>query len=296
VKVLVTGGTGFIGPKVVHALRAQEREVRALVRRPERAHRLASWGAELAGGDVTDPASLRAAAEGCTHVVHLVSIIQGRPADFERVMAQGTRDLVAASVAAGVERFVLMSALGTDEATKDTVPYYAAKWEMEQALRASSLEHTIFRPSFVFGRDGGALPTFIRQVRLSPVVTVIGPGLQRSQPIWVEDVAAYVAASLAHPQAANRLFELGGPDVVDWNELYTRIAKTLGKRRRLVHVPFSAARLGARAVERLPGAPISADQVSMLQGGDNVVSSPDAVETFALPLVPLDEQLRRGAA
>jgi NADH dehydrogenase len=211
-------------------------------------------------------------------------------------MAQGTRDLVAASVAAGVERFVLMSALGTDEATSDTVPYYAAKWEMEQAVRASGLEHTIFRPSFVFGRDGGALPTFIRQVKLSPVVTVIGPGLQRSQPIWVEDVAAYVAASLAHPQAANRLFELGGPDVVDWNELYTRIAKTLGKRRRLLHVPFSVARLGALAVERVPGAPISADQVAMLQGGDNVVSSTEAVETFALPLVPLDEQLRRAAA
>jgi NADH dehydrogenase len=296
VKVLVTGGTGFVGPKVVDALRGQEREVRALVRKPEQAHRLASWGAELVAGDVTDPASLRAAVAGCTHVVHLVSIIQGRPADFERVMAQGTRDLVAAAAAAGVQRFVLMSALGTDEQAKDTVPYFAAKWEMEQAVRASGLEHTIFRPSFVFGRDGGALPTFIRQVKLSPVVTVIGPGLQRSQPIWVDDVAAYVAASLGHPQAANRLFELGGPDVVDWNELYGRIAKTLGKRRRLVHVPFSVARLGARAVERLPGAPISADQVAMLQGGDNVVASSDAVETFALPLVPLDEQLRRAAA
>jgi NADH dehydrogenase len=295
VKVLVTGGTGFIGPKVVHALRAQERDVRALVRHPERAGRLASWGAELVTGDVTDPASLHAALAGCTHVVHLVSIIQGRPADFERVMAQGTRDLVAAAAEAGVERFLLMSALGTSDTTRDTVPYYRAKWAMEEAVRRSGLNWTIFRPSFVFGRDGGALPTFMRQVRLSPVVTVIGPGLQRSQPIWVDDVADTVAAALDHPQAANRVFELGGPDVVDWNELYLRIAKTLGKRRRLVHVPFSVARLGALAVERLPGAPISADQVAMLQGGDNVLSSSDAVETFALPLVPLDEQIRRSA-
>ena len=87
-----------------------------------------------------------------------------------------------------------MSALGTSEATKDTVPYYAAKWAMEQAVPAPGLEHTIFRPSFVFGRDGGALPTFMKQVRYSPVVTVIGTGMQRSQPIWVDDVAAVLRA------------------------------------------------------------------------------------------------------
>jgi NADH dehydrogenase len=139
------------------------------------------------------------------------------------------------------------------------------------------------------------LPTFIRQVRLSPVVTVIGSGLQRSQPIWVDDVAEYFARGDDHPQAANRVFELGGPDVVTWNELYQTIAKVLGKRRRLVHVPFDLARAGARLTERLPGAPLTADQVSMLQAGDNVISNSDAVETFGFPLVPLDEQIRRAA-
>jgi NADH dehydrogenase len=295
VKVLVTGGTGFIGPKVVHALRAQGRDVRALVRDPARASQLAGWGAELVSGDVTDPASLRAAAEGCTHVVHLVAIIVGRPNDFDRVMRQGTESLIAAAKEAGVTRFVHMSALGTSDTTKDTVPYFAAKWAAERALVSSGLEYTIFRPSFVFGRDGGVLPTFIRQVRLSPVVTVIGSGLQRSQPIWVDDVAEYFARGVDHPQAANRVFELGGPDVVTWNELYQTIAKVLGKRRRLVHVPFDLARAGARLTERLPGAPLTADQVSMLQAGDNVISNSDAVETFGFPLVPLDEQIRRAA-
>src|SRR6185437_148420 len=78
VTVLVTGGTGFIGPHVVHALRAKEMPVRALVRDPARATRLAAWGVELASGDVTDPASLRAASEGVDAVVHLVAIIRGR--------------------------------------------------------------------------------------------------------------------------------------------------------------------------------------------------------------------------
>jgi uncharacterized protein YbjT (DUF2867 family) len=294
-KVLVTGATGFVGPKIVHTLRAQGRAVRALVRNPARATQLAGWGAEIVSGDVTDPASLTAAAEGCTHVVHLVAIIAGRPTEFDRVMTQGTRNLVAAAEQAAVDRFVLMSALGTSETTKDTVSYFKAKWAMERAVEESSLEHTIFRPSFVLGRDGGVLPTFIKQVRYSPVITVIGAGLQRSQPIWVDDVAAYFAQAVDDPQSANRTFEIGGPDLVTWNELYVRIAKVLGKRRRLVHVPLGVARAGARLTERLPGAPLTADQVEMLAGPDNVVSNNDAVENFQIPLVPLDEQIRRAA-
>jgi NADH dehydrogenase len=293
-KILVTGGTGFVGPRVIHALRAEGRDVRALVRRPERAKQLANWGVELATGDVTDPASVRVAAEGCERVVHLVAILRGRPADFQHVMVDGFRNVLSASAGASVSRVVLMSALGTGEATKDDVPYFGAKWQMEHDLADSGLEHVIFRPSFVFGRDGGALPTFVRQVRLLPIVTVIGNGLQRSEPIWVDDVAAYFARGIDLPEAANRTFELGGPDQVNWNELYLRIAAALGKRRRLVHIPASVARAGARLTQRIPGAPLSADQVTMLEGPDNVVTRTDASDTFRLPLVSLDEQLRRA--
>jgi NADH dehydrogenase len=295
VKILVTGGTGFVGPKIVHALRAQDRDVCALVRSPDRGSQLASWGVQLATGDVTDPVTVRNAVDGCTHVVHLVAILRGRPQDFDRVMAQGFRNVLAAAKEQGVERVVLMSALGTNDASKDVVPYYRAKWQMEQDVKASGLEHVIFRPSFIFGPGGGALGTFIRQVKVSPVVTVIGTGLQRSQPIWVEDVAAYFARAIDLPQAAGATYEIGGPDTVDWNELYRRIARVLGKRRRLVHVPWTVARTGARLTERLPAAPLTVDQVAMLQGGDNVVGSTDAVDTFQIPLLPLDEQIRRSA-
>jgi len=293
-KVFVTGGTGFIGTQIVRALRAQDTAVRALVRTPARGAKLAGWGAELATGDVTDATSLRAAMKGSTHVVHLVAILKGKPEDFERVMTEGFRNVLTAARDEGAQRVVLMSALGTSETSKEVVPYFRAKWAMEQDVKSSGLEHVIFRPSFVFGRDGGALPTFVKQVKLSPVVTVIGPGEQRSQPIWIDDVAAYFAKAVELPQAANRTFELGGPDTVTWNELYERIAQAVGKRRRLVHVPWPMARTGARLTQWIPGAPLSVDQVSMLQAEDNVASSNDAVETFGLPLVPLDEQLRRS--
>jgi uncharacterized protein YbjT (DUF2867 family) len=294
--ILVTGGTGFVGPKIVHALRAADRPVRCLVRDPERASDLAAWGCELVQGDVTDPESVRRAVESCDVVVHLVAIIQGKPEDFERVMTRGTRNVVEAAKASGVRRFVLMSALGTSEETKDLAPYFRSKWEMEQTVKGSGLEHVIFRPSFIFGKDGGALKTFLLLVRLSPVIPVFGAGDQRIQPIWVEDVARYYAAAVDRPDAANRTFELGGPDILTWEELYDRIKRVLRKRRPKLHVPMGLMRVNAAILEALPGpTPLTRDQLKMLAGPDNVVSNSDAQETFRFELVPLDEQLRRAA-
>jgi uncharacterized protein YbjT (DUF2867 family) len=211
-------------------------------------------------------------------------------------MAGGTRNLVAAAKNAGVRRFVLMSALGVNEQTKNAVPYFAAKWEMEQAVKASGIEHVIFRPSFVFGRDGGILPTFRTLAKVAPVTPIVGSGKQRIQPIWVEDVAKYFAQALDKPEAANRTFELGGPNVVTWNELWTRLKRALGVRRPSMHVPMAFMRLNALVTERLPGdIPLTRDLLKMLEHGDNVVTNTDAVETFGFPLVALDEQLRRAA-
>jgi uncharacterized protein YbjT (DUF2867 family) len=294
VKILVTGGTGFIGPYVVQRLVDDGHTVRVLERTVGSSAGLPSQ--EAVQGSMTDAESLRRAAEGQEAVVHLVAILNGKPADFERVMEQGTRDLLDAAREAGVQRFVLMSALGTSEETKDLVPYYGAKWTMEQDVRASGLEHVIFRPSFVFGRGGGALEQFARIARIAPVTPIVGPGTQRIQPIWVDDVAAYFGEGVVRPEAANRTFELGGPDVVTWNEFWGRLKRAQGSRRPSVHLPFGLMRVQASVLERLPNPPVTRDQLTMLAAGDNVVSNSDAVDTFALPLVALDEQLRRATA
>ena len=293
--ILITGATGFVGPQIVHALRTENRPVRALVRESTDAGHLHAWGCETVVGDMTEPSSLRAAVEGCDTVVHLVAILTGKRSDFERVMTIGTRDLVTAAAAAGIRRFVLMSALGTNERTKDLVPYYGAKWEMEQAVKSSGLEHVIFRPSFIFGPEGGSLAQFRKIAKLAPVTPIPGPGTQRIQPIWVEDVAAYFTASIDKPEAANRTFEVGGPDIVTWNEFWAMLKTSLGMRRPSMHLPFALMRAQAAVFERLPRPPVTRDQLKMLQADDNVVSNSDAVDTFGLPLVSLDEQLRRAA-
>jgi NADH dehydrogenase len=148
----------------------------------------------------------------------------------------------------------------------------------------------------VFGGDGGVLPMFLRQVRWSPVTPIIGAGTSRLQPIWVDDVAAYFAESVESERAAGRTFELGGPDAITWNELYERIRKVLGARRGTVHVPVGLIRAGAALTERLPGAPISRDQLTMLvEGGDVVCDTAPALEAFRVRPIGVDEQIRRAA-
>jgi len=290
--ILLTGGTGFVGGHVLATLRASGRPVRCLVRSPAKA----GLECDLVQGDMTDPASLQKAVEGVDTVVHLVAIRQGSDEKFERIMKQGTRDLLTASKEAGVRRFVHMSALGTSEESKDLVPYYGAKWEMEQAVESSGLPYVIFRPSFVFERDGGILPTFSKLARFAPVTPIIGSGERKLQPIWAGDVGAYLDKAIDVDAATNRTFELGGPDVVTWNEFWKRLKKARGIRRPSIHVPVGFMKANALLTERLPGdIPLTRDLLKMLEHADNVVSNDDAQQTFEVPLMPLDEQLRRAA-
>lgn len=290
--ILITGASGFVGGHVVRGLRDAGKPVRCLVRERRRAQKLDALGCELVEGDMTDPVSLRSAVDGVEAVVHLVAVRQGKKEQFERIMVQGTRDLLLAAQGAGVRRFVHMSALGTSEQTRQLVPYYGAKWDNEQAVQRSAIPYVIFRPSFVFGSDGGILPTFRRLAKLAPVTPIIGSGEQRIQPIWADDVAASFVQALELDAATNRTFELGGPDVVSWNELWARLKRALGLRRPSVHLPMGLARANALVTERLPGnIPLTRDLLKMMEAGDNVVTNDDAVQTFQLALLPLDDQL-----
>jgi NADH dehydrogenase len=229
--------------------------------------------------------------------VHLVAVRQGKEEKFQRVMVQGGQDLLDAAAEAGVRRFLLMSALGTREDTRDLVPYYRAKWEVEQLVQRSDIDSVIFQPSFIFGRDGGIIPTFRRLVKLAPVTPIIGSGERRIQPIWVDDMAAYFVKALDFEAATNRTFEIGGPEQVTWNEFWARFRRALDVRRRpTIHVPVGLMRVNALLTERLPGdIPLTRDLLTMLEHEDNVVTNDEAVQTFQIPLVPLDEQLRRLA-
>ena len=164
-----------------------------------------------------------------------------------------------------------MSALGTSERSKDLAPYYHAKWEEEREVAGSGLEHTIFRPSFIFGRDGGMLPGLVSLVRYSPITPVVGT--KRFQPIWVEDVAAYFTSALSAPAAADKTFELGGPDVVTFAELNERIRRALDKKRLAFQMPTGLLKAGAAVGSVLPP----------LRGARDGVAMPLARSTLVAP-------------
>jgi len=292
--ILVTGASGFVGRHVTRELAAGGASVRALVRSARGAAGLQGIDCELVRGDVTDPASLRAAARGVRTIVHLVAIIEGSPATFERVMAAGTGNLVEAAREGGVRRLVLMSALGTGQGA--TVPYFRAKWAAEQAVASSGVDHVVLRPSFVFGADGGALPRFMRIARLAPVTPVLGPGTQRVQPIWIDDLVRAVRLAL-ETDVTGAPIELGGPDAVTWNDFWMRLKTALGTRRPAVNLPFWLARGPAALLEKLPDAPLTRDQLRMLEGPDNIVTDGGAsMRRLGLAdRLPLDEQLSRAA-
>ena len=109
-------------------------------------------------------------------------------------------------------------------------------------------------------------------------------------------MAAYFAEAVERDGVTGRAFELGGPEIVSWNEFWERLKRSLRIRRPSLHVPVGLMRVNALLTERLPGnIPLTRDLLKMLEHGDNVVSNDDAVRTFEVPLLPLEDQLRRAA-
>jgi uncharacterized protein YbjT (DUF2867 family) len=161
-------------------------------------------------------------------------------------------------------------------------------------VQESGVEHTIFRPSFVFGRDGGLLPGLLRLTRWSPVTPV--PSARRLQPIWVDDVASYFARSLEIGSKGNGAWELGGPDQLTWSELLERLRRVAGKRRLAFQMPTGLLRAGASAGKLLPPIRGAPGAVAMLESDDNVTDIAPAVQTFGVHPISLDEQLRRAVA
>lgn len=293
-RVFVTGGTGFVGRAVIAALRAHGHAVRCLVRRGSERDLRGLGAIERVEGDVLVREGLDADIAGCDAVVHLVGIIREQPGagvTFERVHHQGTVNVLAAAAAAGVRRFLHMSALGTRPGARSR--YHQTKWAAEEAVRGSGLAWTIFRPSVIYGRGDGFVTMLAGMVRRLPVVPVIGSGRQRLQPIPVEQVAEGFARAVAMPAAEKHLYEVGGPQALTMEELLDAIGRALGRRHvRKVHVPLAPVRTAARYLHALPGFPVTPDQLLMLEENNTCDPGP-FFSTFGLTPEPLDAGLAR---
>ena len=298
-KVLVTGGTGFVGRSVVRQLVAAGHQPRLLVRdvRSTKAMALAAeMTAEFTAGDIHDPASLTRAVAGVDAVIHLVGIIGeiGRNT-FEEAHVGATRRLLHAAKSAGVDRWVQMSALGTRPDARSR--YHQSKWAAEELVRASGLDWTIFRPSIVYGPGDGLVGLFARMSRWSPILPVMGSGDGLMQPVHVDQVAKAFVGALAVPASIGQTYDLCGDERFSFVEILRLILKTLGRRRLIVHVPMPLARLQARIMETVfpailrQASPLTRDQLLMLEE-DNVGEPSRAKADFGLSFPRFEDGLR----
>lgn len=293
-RVFVTGATGFVGRAVVQALRADGHSVRCLVRRGSERDLRGLGAIERVEGDVLVRQGLEEDMAGCQAVIHLVGIIREQPSrgvTFEQVHTQGTINVLDAAAAAGVRRFLHMSALGTRPNARSR--YHRTKWAAEEAVRASGLRWTIFRPSIIYGRGDQFLTMLAYFVRRYPVMPVIGSGRQRLQPVPVEHVAEGFARGLVMGAAEKQTYDVGGPDTVTMIELLDIIGAAVGRQRvHKLHLPLGLMRPLTWALHRLPGFPVTPDQLLMLEE-DNAGDPASFYSTFGLTPTPLVTGIRR---
>lgn len=270
--VTVFGGTGFIGRHIVRDLAQKGALIKIATRVPERTYFLKTSGAVGQIAPLTcnyaDEASVKAAVQGSDFVINCIGILQEKKkGQFDRLQAALPGTIARACAECGVERFVHISALGIEGANSR---YSASKREGEAAVLAAFPKASILRPSVVFGPDDNFFNRFAAMAEILPALPLIGGGHTRFQPVYVGDVAQAALACLTLA-AEGRIYELGGPEVLSFQEIYEMLFRATGRRRTLVSLPWSLAKMQASFMAFLPNPPLTCDQVEQLKT-DSIVS------------------------
>ena len=262
--VAVAGGTGFVGGAIVTELVRRGEHVVVLTHRPSAARAGLPDDVEVRAADVNgDPALVETALAGVDALVIALAFPNAPMEDaargwtYERVDADGTTVLVGAGARAGVGRLVYVSGAGAAEGAERH--WFRAKWRAEQAVKSSGITATIIRPTWIYGPRDVSLNRFLGFARWLPVVPLTGSGNQLLAPVFIDDVARLAADSLREQAAADRTFELGGPETFTMRQIVSIALGVSGKRRQILPAPAALLRLGAHAIQHLPGRMLTPD-------------------------------------
>jgi NADH dehydrogenase len=215
---------------------------------------------------------------------------------FENVHVRGTRNVIAAAQEQGVKRFVHMSALGTRPNALSR--YHQTKWQAEEIVRGSGLDYTIFKPSLIFGPRDMFVNLFVKIIRRSPIVPILGKRDAKFQPVAIETVAGAFVKSLAEVRSVGQTFDLAGPQLFTLSEIIDQILAVMKRKRLKVPIPAAVARIQAGFLEFLfskilrKAPPLNRDQLIMLRE-DNIGNAQTANELFRLKSVPFREGIAR---
>ncbi|MFV2082268.1 MAG: complex I NDUFA9 subunit family protein [bacterium] len=306
-KVAVTGGTGFVGSVLVEELLSRGHVVSVLSRgvvdvkfdldqRPRTKdqrvkHHENRESATYMKGNVITGEGLDELMEGKDALIHLVGIIREKGDNtFEAAHHRAVVKVLEAAGRNNIDRVLHMSALGTRAGAVSN--YHKTKWKGEEAVRASGVTWTIFRPSIIFGPRDEFVNMLAKAMKKTPVFPVIGEGRNLMQPVSVKDVARAYGDALVEERAIGKVIELGGPDILTFMDIIKKIAQTLDIKRKYVNIPVSLIRPFVRLSDalRVP-APISTDQLIML-GEDNIVMDTSGMELLGFKFMKFADGVR----
>lgn len=272
--VTVFGGTGFLGRYIIARLAKAGAVIRVTTRHPQSAYFLRTNGVV---GQIVPVLSNYGSAEEISrnvagsHIVIncLAALMETRRTKFARLHTDVPQWIAQACAASGVEKFIHISALGVD---KSASQYAKTKLAGEKVIFAAYPSATIMRPSILFGPEDNFFNMFASMARVLPVLPLIGGGKTLFQPVYVGDVADAVLDAAINTQAEGKIYELGGPEILSFREIYLRMFEQTGVKRPLVTLPWGIARLQATLMSILPNPPLTNDQITSLQT-DSIVSA-----------------------
>lgn len=301
--IFIAGSTGFIGSHLVRRLSGSERKVRCLVRNEDSAQVVRSLGHDAVIGDITDPASLKGSLANVETVIHLVGIIEERGGlTFEKVHVEGTENLINESKSSGVARMFYQSALGAGPDTGSR--YFETKFNAETLISGSGIPYLIFRPSLILGEGDGFTKKMKQLVSAGPVVPIPGDGMAKLQPLYIDDWVDCFMRSLETNMFSNRIYDIGGPDHITFNEILSEIMKVLKIRKRTVHIPVSALKMTvpfmgiAGTIAKMIGKEIPSvtGELLSLLNKDNVCEKDSVFRFFGFEPIGLPEALNKYLA
>jgi uncharacterized protein YbjT (DUF2867 family) len=282
-KVVVFGGTGFLGRRVVRHLLGRGFAVRMASRHPEQGKTVfpdAPSQLELIRADIGDDGSVRDTVRGAFGVVNAVSLYVERDNQtFQSVHVEAAQRLARHSREAGVARMVHVSGIGADAASPS--PYIRSRGKGEDAVRAALADATNIRPAVMFGPDDAFLIPLVGLLRKSPIFPLFGSGHTRLQPVYVEDVGEAIARLIDTPHA-EPIYEFVGPRTYSYKELLQTVSDRLGLRRALVPVPFVLWQALAFSAEFLPQPPITRNQVELMKVNNVAASGSSGLGTLGI--------------
>ncbi|HOO81935.1 MAG TPA: complex I NDUFA9 subunit family protein [Alphaproteobacteria bacterium] len=286
----VFGGTGFVGRQIVRELAARGVAVKVATRVPERAYFLKLDGSVgqivPVACDYNDEQSVAKAVKNSDYVVNCIGVLfERKRGDFKRAHKDIPAIIAKACEEEGVQRFVHISIPNIEN---DASRYASTKYEGEKAVQKAFPKVSILRPSVVFGPDDDFFNKFAELMRFFPVLPLIGGGKTKFQPVYVGDVADAVIAALEKPEAQGQIYELGGPDIVSFKEIYEILSRYTGRKRSYISLPFWLAKVQAVFMGLMPKPLLTCDQVESLKTDYLIKPSAQGLSDLGVKITGMD--------